>query len=228
MLFRSRQRLEIKTYATSPDNLKGTIGETVTYKWRFKIPTGFQPSSSFTHIHQIKPVNGDDSSPIFTLTARKSSPNKLQLIYVKDANFSNDYKKIVDLSLFEGVWVEANEIIKVGTEASGTYSIIIKRVSDGLEILSYSNNSIQTIRTAATDPDSPQVANSFIRPKWGIYRSLLDVASLRDDSIRFSDFSISEGTLSTDDFLEAKEAIHFFPNPVQRSEERRVGKECPV
>ena len=211
-----RQRIEIKTYGSSPSNLKGTLGETVTYKWRFKIPVGFKPSANFTHIHQIKPVDGDDSNPIFTLTARKGTPNRMQLIYVVDENGSNDYKREISLSLFEGIWVDVVEVIKIGTGTSGTYSISIKKVSDGTVLMSYSNNSIQTIRTAATDPSAPQVANSFIRPKWGIYRSLLDVASLRDDSIRFSDFSIGEGTLSINqDFLENE--ILLSPNPVRNN-----------
>ena len=209
-----RQRVEIKTYASSPNNLKGTLGETVTYKWRFKIPVGFQPSANFTHIHQIKAVDGDDDNPIFTLTARKGSPNKMQLIYVIDANGSNDYKSQINLSLFEGIWVDVVETIKVGTGSSGTYAITIKKVSDGMVLMSYTNNSIQTIRTAATDPVFPQVPNSFIRPKWGIYRSLLDVASLRDDSIRFSDFSIAEGTLSSKDFSSNPKDEIIFPNQV--------------
>jgi hypothetical protein len=36
-----RQRIEIKTYDASPDYLKGTYGETITYKWKFKLPAGF-------------------------------------------------------------------------------------------------------------------------------------------------------------------------------------------
>ncbi len=36
-----RQRNEIKTYEPSPANLKRIIGETVEYKWKFKLPTGF-------------------------------------------------------------------------------------------------------------------------------------------------------------------------------------------
>jgi hypothetical protein len=207
-----RQRVEIKTYASSPNNLKGVVGETVTYKWRFKVPVGFQPSANFTHIHQVKPVDGDESNPIFSITLRKGSPNKLEVNYVKDANTSQTKIANLNLSLFEGNWVEATEVIKVGTGTSGTYFISIKKVSDGTQLLSYSNSSIQTIRTAATDPGFPQVPNSFIRPKWGIYRSLLDVASLRDDSIRFSDFSIAEGTLSNNDFISREEIV--FPNPV--------------
>ncbi len=63
-----RQRVEIKTYDASPANLKGTEGETVVYKWKFLVPIGFQPSSNFTHLHQIKPVGGDESDPLFVFT----------------------------------------------------------------------------------------------------------------------------------------------------------------
>jgi hypothetical protein len=35
--------------------------------------------------------------------------------------------------------------------------------------------------------------NDFIRPKWGIYRSLLNAQDLRDEAIRFNGFSIEEG-----------------------------------
>lgn len=175
-----RQRVEMKTFGSSPANLKGVLGETVIYKWRFKIPVGFQPSSNFTHIHQVKAVDGDDGDPIFTLTPRKGSPNKLELIYVKDQNSSTDKKITVNLSLFEGIWVEATETIKIGI--NGTYSISVAKVSDGTSLLSYSNSDIQTIRSD----------NSYIRPKWGIYRSLATSSDLRDESIRFSDISIQE------------------------------------
>lgn len=170
-----RQRVEIKTYDQSPAHLKGVVGETITYKWRFRMAPGFLPSSSFTHIHQIKPVNGDDGTPLITLTARKGSPNKLELIHDNTTKVAT-----VELSLFTGSWVDVTETIKVG--ANGTYSINIRRVHDDQVLLSYSNNNIKTIR-----PD-----NDFIRPKWGIYRSLNNTADLRDDSIRFNNFSIEE------------------------------------
>ncbi|MEI8087627.1 MAG: hypothetical protein WCG93_15565, partial [Paludibacter sp.] len=171
-----RQRMEIKTYAASPDNLIGTTGETIAYKWKFKLPAGFQPSSNFTHLHQIKAVDGSDDMPIFTLTARKKTINQLELIH-------NNTNKLatVDLSLFEGKWVEVNELIKVDS-IHGTYSIVIKNVASGATILSYSNNDLMTIRSD----------NSFIRPKWGIYRSLLNSQDLRDEKVRFNSFYINE------------------------------------
>lgn len=181
-----RQRVEIKTYDASPANLKGVAGEKVTYKWRFKVPSGFQPSSNFTHIHQVKAVDGDDADPIFVLTARKGNPNKLELNYYYDSNQSSQKLKEVNLSLFENTWVEATEQIRI-KNSGGSYSLLIKRVSDGVTIMSYSNNDLLTIRAD----------NSFIRPKWGIYRSLLSSQDLRDESLRFAGISISEESIST-------------------------------
>ena len=172
-----RERIEIKTYDQSPDNLKGVIGETITYKWKFKLPVGFKPTNNFTHIHQIKPVGGDDSDPLFTLTPRKGSPNKMELIHNNTTKVA-----IVNLSLFEGVWVECKEVVKVG--AAGTYSMVIKKVSDDTTLMSYSNSNIMTIRSN----------NDLIRPKWGIYRSKLDSTNLRDEAMRFSSFYIAEET----------------------------------
>jgi len=198
-----RQRVEIKTYDASPANLKGVTGETVVYKWRFKVPTGFQPSSNFTHIHQVKAVDGDDADPLFVLTARKGTPNKLELNYYENSNLSSVKFTSVNLSLFENTWVEATERIKVD-KTNGTYSITIKKVSDGTTVLSYSNSKLLTIRSD----------NSFIRPKWGIYRSLLTSQDLRDETLRFASISINEESISTLGPLPASQTnqIKVFPN----------------
>jgi len=172
-----RQRVEIKTYEASPPNLVGNYGETVVYKWQFKVPAGFQPSPNFTHIHQIKAVGGSDDDPIFTLTPHyKSSGNQMELIHDNTTKLAT-----LSLSLFEGNWVEATETIKIDS-LHGTYAMLIKNVSTGAVILNYSNNDLKTIRSN----------NTFIRPKWGIYRSLLSPEYLRDESLRFNNFSIFE------------------------------------
>ena len=121
---------------------------------------------------------------MFTLTLRKitNGSNQLELIYVKDEATKMIKYQTVDMSLFEGTWVEATETIKVGLK--GTYAITIKKVSDGKTLMNYSNSNIQTIRAD----------NSFIRPKWGMYRSLKDIANMKDETMRFSDFSIQELT----------------------------------
>ena len=133
-----RQRVEIKTYEPSPDNLKGTLGETVTYNWKFKLPKGFQPSGSFTHLHQIKAVGGDQDLPIFTITARKSKINQIIVIHNNETTIAS-----ANLSEFEGVWVEITEKIKIG--ANGTYSISIKKVKNGQELLAFKSDKIMEL-----------------------------------------------------------------------------------
>lgn len=192
-----RQRNEIKTYDKSPDNLLAIEGETVEYKWKFKLDNDFQTSSSFTHLHQVKAVGGsEDGMPLITLTAR--STNKMQVRYAEHLNQETIHE--VALSPFLGQWVEAIERIAFGEE--GTYSIVIKRLSDDATILSYENNSLRMWKTDA----------DFLRPKWGIYRSLNEWEDLRDEVLFFNDFSIEElgetalKVVRKDEFL-----IH--PNP---------------
>ncbi len=200
-----RQRIEIKTYASSPDNLKGVSGETVTYKWKFKIPIGFQPSTSFTHIHQIKAVGGNDDAPLFTLTPRKGSSDRLELIHNNTTKVST-----VDLSLFIGEWVECEEVVYIDS-LNGTYSLTIQKISDGTILLNFYKSGLMTIRSD----------NDFIRPKWGIYRSLDHPSDLRDETLRFAGFSIQEGItggilsepiLAESIFLEPN-----YPNPFNSS-----------
>ncbi len=71
-----RQRNEIKTFGPSAANLKGTLHETVTYRWKFKLDSGFIPTSGFCHIHQIKAGDGDAGAPIITLTPGPATRKK--------------------------------------------------------------------------------------------------------------------------------------------------------
>ncbi len=201
-----RQRMEIKTYDSSPDNLLGVSGETVVYKWKFRIPTGILPSTSFTHIHQIKAVGGDADDPIFTLTVRKASPNRIELIH-------NNITKVTTapLALFEGVWVEAEERVMIDS-LHGTYSMTVRKVSDGTTLLSYSNSNLMTIRSN----------NDFIRPKWGIYRSKNDSASLRDEALRFASFSIAEELPTSLPKIQKKDDWTFEVLPARRPDEIRI------
>lgn len=195
-----RQRNEIKAYDKSPDNLLGIEGENVIYKWKMKIDASFQASPNFTHLHQLKSVGGDYSSiPMYTLTARKGTPDKLELRQTS-TNDQETLKK-VDLSLLKGHWVEITEKITYGVNSF--YSIEIKRIDNGTIVFNYENNNI----------DNWQSGAEFVRPKWGIYRSLINVQDLRDEEILFADFSVEEvNTLSVNDLKLNK--FKLTPNPV--------------
>ncbi len=178
-----RQRLEAKTDTGSPDALKGFNGDTITYQWKFRLPSGFRSSSHFTHIHQIKGglQPAASGAPVMTLTTRAGSPDQIQLIYQ-----DGTVKTHADLSPFLNTWVVATETVKVST--SGTYSIVIKTLSGGQTLLSYSNSNINMFPT--------QTGTGFIRPKWGIYRSLLEISVLRDEQIHFNDFCVAKAPLA--------------------------------
>lgn len=174
-----RQRNEIKSYNQSPDNLLGVENEKVVYKWKFKLAAGFQSSPNFTHLHQLKSVGGSFAGlPMYTLTTRKGNPDRLELRYTEtDAQVTLSQ---TDLAPFIGTWLDVTETITYGS--NGSYEIIIKRLSDNEILFNYSNNSIVNWQPGA----------SFVRPKWGIYRSLINEQDLRDEEVLYANFSIEE------------------------------------
>ncbi len=200
-----RQRSEIKTYDKSPDNLLGVENEFVEYKWKFRLPAGFQSSPKFTHIHQLKSV-GDpfDSMPLYTLTTRKGNPDRLELRHAETGTQVTLAQ--TDLAPFLGTWVQATATIEYSIQ--GAYTLEMKRVSDDSTLFSYSNNSIANWRTGA----------SFIRPKWGIYRSLVFSEDLRDEEVLFTDFSIDESSpVGNREGEESEDVLAIFPNPASKT-----------
>jgi hypothetical protein len=181
---KDRQRNEIKTISKSTEAVQGLYGDTCTYRWLFKMDSDFKPSSKFTHIHQIKAGDGDANQPLITITPRAGSPEKLELIYAAKTGGSDTKLAIAKLSEFKGQWIEATERILYAT--NGTYELTLKKVSDGAVLLSYATNNLNMWRADAT----------YIRPKWGIYRSISEAKSLRDEEVRFADFCIIKETNS--------------------------------
>ena len=173
-----RQRNEIKTDRNSPRHLKGYAGDTVRYTWRFWLPPDFVGVNSFTHIYQVKPVDGNVSQPIFALTVRQGGA--LQVRYFNTSEVTLGGENIPG-SRIRGNWIEVDHFMIVGTQ--GRSEMTITNVETG-EILHEHALNILTLRAD----------NSFIRPKWGIYRSLQHQSQLRDEAIRFANFVIEFGT----------------------------------
>lgn len=173
-----RQRNEIKTN----DNLNLTAkeGDYMTISWNFKLDEKFLPSYSFCHIHQLKAVGGDDSMPIITITPRKSNPNQLQLLQY-DSKGAFFFLRTVPLEPFLGQWIHVSS--KVTFAYNGSYDIQLTRWSDGEVLLSYSSSNIDFWRNETT----------FVRPKWGIYRSVQERAVSRDETVLFHDFCVGLG-----------------------------------
>ena len=189
-----RQRNEIKTYDPSPDYLKANPGDTVTYRWKFKLDSAFQCSKDFTHIHQIKAVNGNDSTPVVTFTCEISGTTpQFQLRFVNDAGTITYWSRLtLSTSGLLGQWVEAYEKITFNSvigSATGSYNMTLTRVSDGKNLLSVTENGLDLLRSNP-NPSNP----TFYRPKWGIYRSVASYTYLRDEAVLFDHFCLAKGS----------------------------------
>jgi hypothetical protein len=179
-----RQRVEIKTYDRSPQELLGYNGDFVTYSWNFKLDAGFLPPYSFCHIHQLKAVGGDESMPIITVSLRKSTPNVLQLLQY-DSKGSLLFLKEEPLTKFTGRWVHAESEVVYGHH--GAYNMTFTDYATKEVLLHYSSNDIDFWRNDTT------TVSSFVRPKWGVYRSVQEAVLSRNETVLFDDFCIGKG-----------------------------------
>lgn len=163
-----RQRNEMKSITNNSTwaKVQGNWDEWQILEWKFKLPAGFQPTQNFTHIHQLKAQDGpNNGAPTITLTPRATSTGenrRMQIIHSVDGA-PTDKGTIVDnvpLSLFEDEWVQVREEMHYTHE--GYYRITITRIRDGQVLIDY------------TDPDIDmwRIGSSYIRSKFGLYRSL--------------------------------------------------------
>ena len=77
-------------------------------------------------------------------------------------------------------WITVRETIQYST--NGHYTIELTDVISGASLFTYTNENSINWRPAA----------EFVRPKWGVYRSLIYSEDLRDEIVRFADFQIIE------------------------------------
>jgi hypothetical protein len=197
-----RQRNEIKAYDRSRSSLKGYKGETLQYRWKFKIDDRFKFSNGFTHFFQIKAKNvkkqkhpkDSDKYPILTITGvnRGDAGNRFQLRHSPSLdphgnrlNFTSLVEH--DMSRFTGQWIEF--FVQITYEDEGQLIFQAKNVETGEPIIDLREDNIDMWRG--------EHKSDFSRPKWGIYRSLKDRGSLasEEERARFADFSIRKGTI---------------------------------
>ncbi len=178
-----RQRNEIKTYAQSEDAVKGFEHEIVILTWKFFIPAELSLSTRFTHFFQLKAVGGNDSQPILTLTGNNESDGDGYEIRHSPHEYDVELAR-VSRSKLDARWMRAYVRVKLSNE--GNLRLI---VSDLL-----SEEIVFDIKRENIDMWRGTSAAHFVRPKWGIYRSLSDSFNLRpqEEIVRFADFQISK------------------------------------
>ena len=193
---RQRNEMKSRTDNSTWAKVQGNWDEWQILEWKFKLPKGFQPTSNFCHIHQIKAQDGpNNGSPVITITPRASSSGankRIQIIHSVDGADTGK-GTIVDnipLSDFEDEWVQVRE--EVHYTHDGFYSAKITRISDGKVLIDFKDDNI----------DMWRIGSSYIRSKFGIYRSLAggrlnrdpvgQSPLLKNESIWITDFRVYE------------------------------------
>lgn len=177
-----RQRCEIKT---TNESLRGLENDTFSFSWRFKIDGLMQVSKKFTHLFQLKSVGGDESHPIVTLTGVKASPHDILEVRWSPSSCENDPERDTrfgqtDWSQLRDEWLEVTCRAKFSKD--GFLDFELKRRANQEVLLCF----IESNRSLWRD-------GQFVRPKWGIYRSLDDRQNLREiETVRFANFSITK------------------------------------
>ncbi|MBD5301158.1 MAG: hypothetical protein K2G00_02205 [Duncaniella sp.] len=189
---RQRNEMKSRTSGSGYPEVNGNYDEWQRLEWKFKIPKGFQPSTAFTHIHQLKAANGtDNGSPLITISLRANpdgSNRRVQVIHTARAGGESrgTFVDNVPMGDFEDEWVQ------VCTEAHicrhGYYHITITRLSDDKLLLDKEMDDIDLWRAKGA---------TGIRNKYGIYRNVGkdpfgSNPLLKDEQIYLADFKIYE------------------------------------
>ena len=178
---KERQRNEIKGYKGSDDALKGYKNQTHLIKWHLKIEETFKITKEFCHFFQLKAVGTQNvDAPILTLSGviRKRTP-QLQLQCWNGDKSERHF--LADWEACQGKWLQCTVQCLYGKKGSYKFSV---HSLDG------------TIESEVDQKDFPSWREGFefVRPKWGIYRSLATVKNQLNpvDSVFLNHFSIQK------------------------------------
>ncbi len=199
-----RQRNEMKSITNNSTwaSVQGNWDEWQILEWKFKLPKGFQPTPNFTHIHQLKAQDGpNNGSPVITITPRAASSGsntRIQIIHSVDGATTGKGTVVdnIPLSDFEDEWVQVRE--EAHYTHAGYYACKITRLSDGKVLIDFKDDNI----------DMWRIGSSYIRSKFGLYRSLsggrLDQDPvgqsplLKNESLWITDFRVYEKNSNPD------------------------------
>jgi hypothetical protein len=141
-------------------------------------------SKNFTHLFQLKAKGGDENQPIVTITGVKR--NGADVIEVRHSATTGSIDTIYPGTNWAGI---RNQWLVVFCRATfsdrGSLYLTVKKL-DGTVLFEVNQTGIDMWRSC-----------EFVRPKWGIYRSLKDKTNLRPDeeTVRFANFSISKALI---------------------------------
>jgi len=181
-------RTEFKVNTGADAAIKGTLGETLTYTWRFKMNAQMGFSNRFTHMFQMKSFGGNAGAPIVTITGSGSgSGERLRVEYWGDSADGVDGRRIaaVPMSGLKGIWLSVQ--VRAQISQSGSLAVTIKK-PDGSTVINATASGLDLWRQG-----------DYVRGKWGIYRGKSDQLRVQEETVRFANFGITAGSNPSSD-----------------------------
>jgi hypothetical protein len=181
-----RSRIEIKVNGGADDLAKGTLGETMTYTWRFKMNAEMGFSNRFSHVFQMKSFGGNDGAPIITLTGSGTGASEnLRVDYWTDTTETTTVLARTPMAGLKGVWLSVQ--VRAEISQSGAFSMTVKK-PDGTAVISIDTQGLDLWRQG-----------EYVRGKWGIYRGKSEQLRTVEETVRFANFGITAGATPTSD-----------------------------
>jgi hypothetical protein len=156
---RQRQEVDGMRVPAGGPYVQWLLGQTWRVTYSMYIPSELQATTTFTHIMQMKQP-GNDTSPIVVQSLRRVSG--AQTIELK-LPIPNILVGRTSLDPLHDAWSTVDFQIKVGDGAAGWVRWIL-RDSAGNKLVDATKTGVDTFLA------------DRVRPKWGIYRSLLDTS----------------------------------------------------
>jgi len=139
-------------------------------RWKFRINAQMAVSTRFSHFFQLKAVGGLDSQPILTITGNeRSSEDGMEIRH--SAATQDTVLDRISWSEVTGEWLEV--YCRARFSDKGDLRFIVRRVRDDQILFDINKTDLDLWRGESSE--------HFVRPKWGIYRSLADANNLRAD-----------------------------------------------
>jgi len=172
-----RQRTEAKGMVQNGTALKMVDGQTWNISYEMYMPSTLHGTSKFTHIFQTK-IPSTDAGPFVTLDLTRESSTSETLRARAYANSGSPTIASTPLGPLRGTWVTIRWTLTIGSSGSARFVCVDsagKTVADGT-------------MHGVNIPDQ----GDYVRPKWGIYRSVESASSdIVDTYILFRDYQAS-------------------------------------
>jgi hypothetical protein len=159
-----RQRTESKGMVSGGTNLKMHNNETWRITYELFMPSTLHGTSKFTHIFQLK-TPATNGGPWVTMSLSRSGSAERLRLRAFSTSGAPDIGS-TDLAALRDKWITVELTFKIGP--SGTGRLLVRNgTGAGAPVV------VDSSRSGVNIPDQ----GDYVRPKWGIYRSIQSASS---------------------------------------------------